>query len=128
MEIRIEIITLALLLIVGLSHILQPRAWVDFFSHLRERGAAGVFVVALLHVPLGVLVVAFHQRFTGLALVTTVIGWSSILKATIYFLFPRIGLNSLGMVTPQRAWMFVCSGWVSVALSALISYSVLSRA
>jgi uncharacterized membrane protein len=127
METGVEIIAVVCLLVVGLSHILQPRAWVEFFIALRQRGAAGVLVVALLNLPLGLLIVAFHQRFSGLALVTTLLGWCSMIKATIYFLFPRVGLSSLRYVTPRRAWMFVVAGWVSVAVSGLIGYSMLAR-
>jgi hypothetical protein len=127
METGIEIITSGCLLVVGLSHILEPRAWVEFFTLLRQRGAAGVFVLALLHLPLGLLIIAFHPRFSGLAMVTTLIGCGWTIKATLYLLFPRIGLRSLERITPQRAWFFGAGGWFAVALSALISYSVLAR-
>jgi hypothetical protein len=49
----------------------------------------------------------------------------------LHLLFPRIGTDRTeqpAFVTPRRAWMFVFAGWVSVALSLLISYCVLARA
>jgi hypothetical protein len=54
------------------------------------------------------------------------LGWCAILKATLYLLFPRLGMSSLSRVTRERAWMFGVAGWVCVALSAVISYSVLA--
>ena len=38
MERSVEILAIILFGITGLSHIVQPRAWVDFFILLRNRG------------------------------------------------------------------------------------------
>ena len=57
METRIEIVAVIALLITGLSHILRPRAWVEFFKMLRDRGEAVVFAIALLHLPMALLIV-----------------------------------------------------------------------
>jgi hypothetical protein len=41
-------------LVIGLSHVLQPRVWVDFFVWLRGKGHAGVFANGFLSLWRGV--------------------------------------------------------------------------
>ena len=48
MERAVQIFGVIHLLTIGLSHILAPRPWAEFFLRLRERGEAGVFVVAFM--------------------------------------------------------------------------------
>jgi len=46
-----------------------------------------------------------------------------VLKGTLYFLFPAIGMKSIGRVRMERAHEFVIAGVVGVvALSALAAY------
>ena len=123
METAIERFVVLSYFVIGLSHILQPRAWVRFFVNLREKGDAGIFVVAFLHLPLGLLIVSFHNVWTGVPAVVTVLGWANVLKGTLYFLFPGIGMKSIGRVHMERAQEFVIAGGVLVVvLSALVAY------
>lgn len=80
MESAIERFTVLSYLIIGLSHILQPRVWVQFFLNLRDKGEAGIFAIAFLHLPLGLLIVSFHNVWTGIPAVVTVVGWANVLK------------------------------------------------
>lgn len=122
-ETAIERFTVLSYFVIGLSHILQPRAWVQFFLNLREKGEAGIFVVAFLHLPLGLLIVSFHNVWTGIPAVVTVVGWANVRKGTLYFLFPAIGMKSLGRVRMERAHEFVIAGAVlMIVLSALVAY------
>ena len=50
MERAIEILAALFFLAISLSHILQPRAWVEYFTWLREKGRAGMFVEGRLQV------------------------------------------------------------------------------
>ena len=43
MERSVEVLAIILFGVLGLSHILQPRAWVEFFILLRGKGEAGAF-------------------------------------------------------------------------------------
>lgn len=123
MEIAIQKIVIACYLVISLSHILQPRAWVQFFIQLREKGDAGIFVVAFLHLPLGLLIVSFHNVWTGIPAVVTVVGWANVFKGTLYFLFPAIGMKSIGRVRMDRSHEFVIAGAVGlVVVSALVAY------
>jgi len=48
------------LLVIGLSHVAQPRVRVEFFVYLRGKGPAGVFVNGFLCLGFGAFIVAFR--------------------------------------------------------------------
>ena len=107
---------------VGLSHILQPLAWVEFFVWLRSQGRCAVFLEGLLTLNCGALVVAFHNVWTGLPVVITLIGWGMVLKATVRLATPGLGLRVYERITPERAWHFRAAGSLALALSAFSGY------
>lgn len=110
--------------IVGLSHILRPRDWADFFIWLRERGHAGVFVHGFLSLWFGSIVLAFHNVWTGLPTVLTVVGCLYLAKAVLCFLLPWTQMRTLGRVSRERAWEFVFPGVVYVAVAGVLAYSL----
>jgi hypothetical protein len=124
MEISVQTLTAIFFLVTGLSHIFQPRVWVQFFIFLREKGEVGSFLNAFVHFPLGAFIVAFHSIWHGFpGTIVTLIGWGLTIKGTIYFLFPRFGLRMLGVVSMERSWQFVIAGVLSVALALWIFLS-----
>jgi hypothetical protein len=124
MERAIQIYAILNFAIIGLSHAIRPKAWVAFFAYLRERGEAGVFATAFLSLLFGSLVVAFHNVWSGIPIVLTLIGWAQVVKATLYFVFPAFGLRKLQIPSPERANMFVAPGIAFLALAALLAYHV----
>ena len=124
MERSVEIAVVVLMLVTGLSHVLRPAAWVAFFTMLRERGEAGIFVVALLHLLPAALIVGFHNRWGGIPTVLTVLGYLWTLKAAVYLTFPRVGLALLGRVSMRRAREFVMGGFVLLGVAGLLTYSI----
>ena len=124
MQTSIEVIAALAFLITGLSHMAQPRAWVEFFVLLRGKGAAGIFMNAFLHLPMGLLIVGFHNVWTGIPAVLTVIGWGFVVKSSVYFVFPSVGMKSLSRVTMDRAKGFCVAGVIMVGLSGLLWYSL----
>lgn len=127
MERAIEIYAALQFLVIGLSHILQPRVWVDFFTWLRGKGHAGVFVNGFLSLAFGSLIVAFHNVWAGLPTVLTVLGWAQVLKGLISFVMPQWAMRGLQRVSVERAHEFVIGGFLFLALSALMGYVVLTR-
>lgn len=127
MERAIEIFAAVQFLVIGLSHLLQPRVWVEFFTWLRGKGHAGVFVNGFLSLTFGSLIVAFHNVWTGLPMVLTLIGWAQVIKALISFVMPQWGMRGLERVSYDRTREFVIGGVVSLAMSALMLYIVLTR-
>ena len=127
MEIAVTKLALVCFFVIGVSHIFQPRVWVRFFMHLHDLGEVGSFLNALVHFPLGVVIVSFHNVWHGMPLVLTLIGWSLVLKSFIYFVFPRLGLKSLGRISMERAWEFVVAGIFSLGISGFLTFILLSK-
>lgn len=109
--------------VIGVSHILQPRTWARFFMGMHAKGEVGSFLNALLHFPLGVVIVSFHNVWSGLPLVLTLIGWGLVLKSFIYFIFPGQGVKMLARVSLERSRGFVAAGIFSVGISGLLMFS-----
>ena len=127
METAVEKLAAICILVTGLSHIIQPRAWAEFFIMLREKGKVGSILAGLLHFPLGVIIVAFHNVWHGLPIVVTIMGWGLLLKSVLYLIYPTHGMRMLARVSLERSWEFVVAGVMGVVVSGLIIYSLLSR-
>lgn len=124
MERAVEVYAIINFAVIGASHIVRPRAWVDFFVFLRERGEAGVFATAFLSLIFGSIIVAFHNVWSGIPLLLTLIGWAQVLKAAIYFTFPAYGLRKLQIPSPDRAFVFVFPGVMFLLLALLLGFHV----
>ena len=127
MERATEVFAAVFLLVIGLSHVAQPRAWVDFFVWLRGKGHAGVFVNGFLSLGFGSFIVAFHNVWEGLPVILTLLGWVQVLKGLLRFVAPQVALWGLARVSSERAWQFVVGGALALALSAALWYIVLTR-
>ena len=127
MEEAVEKLAVISFFVIGLSHILQPKVWVDFFIGIREKGEAGAFINAFIHFPLGVLIVAFHNVWQGIPMILTLVGYGLLLKSFINFVFPKFGLKTLRRVSPEKSWEFVAAGFLLVGLSLLFLYSLITR-
>jgi hypothetical protein len=125
-ERAVEVFAIINFVIIGLSHTFQPHAWVDFFVPLRECGRAGVFVAAFLALMFGSIVVAFHNVWTGIPIVLTLMGWAQVIKAFIYFVFPSVGLRKLQMPSHERAHQFIYPGLVFLVLAGLLGYHLIA--
>ena len=127
METAIERLVALCCLVIGLSHIVQPRAWAELFIHWREKGVVGVFYTALLHFCFGALIVAFHNVWRGLPMIVTLLGWAWTIKGLLYFTFPRHALKMLHRVTLERSWEFVVAGAVLVTLAGVIAFALITQ-
>ena len=124
MERSVEVLAIVLFGIIGLSHILQPRAWAEFFIFLRGNGEAGAFVDGFLNLPLGGAIVGFHQTWSGIPLVLTLVGWGLLIKSVIRFCAPRYALRLMAHVSVERSWEFQVAGAGLLALASLLGYAV----
>jgi hypothetical protein len=127
MERSVEVLAIILFGVLGLSHILQPKAWAEFFILLRGKEEAGVFVDGFLNLPLGAVIVAFHNVWSGLPLVLTLVGWGLLIKGLIRFCAPRQGLRMIARISLERSWEFQVAGVGLVTLAGLIGYGVYTR-
>ncbi len=97
MEQGIEKLAALVLTLTCLSHITAPGAWRALFERIRAGGETAGLATAAIHLPLGLLIVAFHGVWSGWSLLFTVIGWALLLKGTLHLLFPGIAHRSLSV-------------------------------
>jgi hypothetical protein len=127
MELAIQKFTIICYLVIGLSHIFQHRAWAEFFIRLREKGETGNFLNAFLHLPMGAMIVAFHNVWSGIPMVLTIIGWSYCVKSLIYFVYPKHGLRMLARVKVEKSREFIAPGALIVVYACLLAYSIYGK-
>jgi hypothetical protein len=128
MEQAIELFAAINFLILGLSHVFQPRAWAEFFMLLHRHGRPGVFVNGFLSLLTGSLIVGFHNVWTGIPVILTVLGWLFILKAAIVFIAPNLGLRSMARVQLDNSRKFIIPGVIMIAVALALAYSLVGSA
>lgn len=121
---KIEIFAAIQFMIVGLSHVVQSHAWVDFFIWLRERGTTGIFLHGFLSLWFGSLIVGFHNNRTGMASILTVVGYLYLLKACMCLLVPMTQVLSLSRVSHERAGELRLVGVVYVVIASFLTYAI----
>lgn len=125
MEKAIQVFTGVSFLAIGLSHLLQPLAWVEWFSKLRTLGRPGVFAEGFVTLNFGALIVAFHNVWSGPGVVLTLVGWAQVLKGLTRFLAPTAILGVYGKVAPERAWQFRVAGGAAIVLGSFFFWLAL---
>ena len=124
MERSVEVLAVILFGVLGLSHILQPRAWVEFFVLLRGKGATGAFVDGFLNLTMAGIIIAFHNVWSGMPALLTVVGWCLLIKSLIRFCAPKVALRMMARVSVERAWEFQVAGAGLVVLAGLLGYGI----
>ena len=120
MEKAVETYAAISFLVIGVSHLVRPKAWVAWFQALAARGTPGAFVDGFLTLSFGALIVGFHNVWHGPAVVLTVIGWAQVLKGASRFVAPEVGLRVMQRMTVEKAWYFQAAGVVALGLSAYL--------
>ena len=120
-EHTIEVFAVINLTIIGLSHMLAPGAWLEFFIGLRERGHAGALAIGMLSLAFGSVIVAGHNTWSACATLLTVIGWGHLIKATLYLSFPSMALRGLQRLRDHSGRGFLFAGAALIACSATIA-------
>src|SRR6185436_1711268 len=124
MERSVEVLAIILFGMLGLSHVLQPNAWAKFFILLRGQGEAGAFVDGFLNLALGAVIVGFHNTWSGIPAVLTLVGWCLLVKSTIRFCAPKLALRVMARVSVERSWEFQLAGAGLVVLAGVVGYGV----
>ena len=127
MEIAIQKLAVISFFVIGLSHLVQPRVWAQFFMYLRDKGKVGSFINAFVHFPLGALIIAFHNVWDGIPIVLTLIGYGWALKSLLYFVFPSIGVRALSRVSVEKSKQFIVAGVVMLAIGSLLGFSLIKE-
>jgi len=124
MERSVEILAIILFSVIGLSHLLQPKAWVEFFVLLRGKGDAGAFVDGFLNLQMAGVIIAFHNVWSGIPAVLTFLGWALLIKSLIRFCFPKVALKMMARVSAERSGEFQVAGAIILVLAGLLGYGV----
>jgi len=124
MERSVEVLAIVCFGAIGLSHILQHKAWAEFFILLRGKGEAGAFVDGFLNLPLAGFIIGFHNVWSGIPLVLTLVGWGLLIKSLIRFCAPKQALRLIARVSLERSWEFQIAGVFLVALAGLLGYGI----
>ena len=120
MEQATQVFAAVSFLVIGISHLVQSRAWVTFYQDLAARGTVGAFLEGFVILNFGAIVVAFHNVWHGPATVLTVIGWAHVLKGAGRFIAPQVGLRVIQRINQERAWQFQAGGVLALLLSGFL--------
>jgi hypothetical protein len=126
MERAVQIFAVVHFLIIGLSHIVRPRAWSEFFLLLRSKGVSGGFVNGFLSIGVGSVIVAFHQVWSGIPLILTVVGWAQVLKGFLIFVVPGYAEKSLDKAPIENPRVFIVPGVLYVLIAGLLIYHLMA--
>jgi uncharacterized protein YjeT (DUF2065 family) len=118
----IERLTALAFIVTGLSHIAAPAAWARFFIAMRDQGSVPGFLNAYVHIPLGLLILAFHPVWRGPGLLVTLIGCGLAFKGTLYFLWPGLAMRSMAHVSEENAGRFRIAGLFGLALGLICGW------
>ena len=120
----VEVFAIILFGVIGLSHLLQPKAWAEYFILLRGKGEAGAFVDGFVHLPLAGFIIAFHNVWSGIPAVLTFLGWCFLIKSLIRFCLPKLALRMMARVSVEQSWEFQVAGAALVFFAGLLGYGV----
>ena len=126
MERAVQIFAVINFLAMGLSHIVQHRAWKEFFVFLHARGNVGNFLNAILALGMGSLIFAFHRVWSGIPLLLTLYGLASLLKGTLFLVVPKVGLRSIGTPSTNDSRVLIVPGVMMLALAAALLYHLVA--
>lgn len=124
MEGSVEVLAIILFGVMGLSHFLQPTAWVNYFIRLRGLGDTGAFVDGFVNLALAGIIIAFHNVWSGTAMLLTLLGWALLIKSLIRFCAPKFALRVMARVSVERRWEFQAAGAGLVGVAGLLIYTV----
>lgn len=111
-------------LLMGLSHLLQPQLWVQFFKLIRQTGVAAV-IIPLFTLPFGLLLIATHNTWKWEPpLFLTIAGWGMTIKSATYLLIPGLADRALSkkMATSPRSFQIV--GATMAVVGAILTWQV----
>ena len=125
MERATEIFVLITGAVIGLSHIVQARAWAELYAALSRQGRLGAFANGALHLVAGAAIVAGHGTvWSWPAAVIAVLGWALVVKGAVTFLAPGLALRSMTQAGARSGRGFVVGGFVLLAISGVAAYAL----
>jgi hypothetical protein len=101
-EAGVERLAALVLILTCVSHIAAPAAWQRLFAAIRAQGEAAGLYIAALHLPLGLMIAAFHWVWSWPGMWVTIIGWALLAKGTAHLVMPSLSRHSLDLVEGEQ--------------------------
>ncbi|HVM21738.1 MAG TPA: hypothetical protein VM308_00355 [Sphingomicrobium sp.] len=123
MEQGVERLAAMVLLLTCLSHIAAPNAWAELFRRIDSSGDLAGILYAAIHLPLGLMIVAFHDVWSWPEIVVTLIGWALLLKGTLHLLIPSLARRSIALAADPKRYrlggllmlpLALAVGWIAL--------------
>jgi hypothetical protein len=81
-------------------------------------------VDGFLNLPLASMIIGFHNVWSGIPVVLTLVGWGLFIKSLLRFCLPKQGLMMMARVSVERSWEVQVAGAGLVVLAGLLGYGV----
>lgn len=113
-------------LILGVSHAVQPAAWVRFFEVLKGTGVAGL-IIFMYTLPPGLLLLVCHPTWRlEPAVFLTVAGWGMTFKGTLYAVVPRLADRMLDRQLTKTPRSYQAAGVLAAVIGGIITWQAWS--
>jgi len=124
----IELFAMLNFVIVGLSLLIRPQAWAQYFAWMRREGEAGAVIYGLFCVLWGSLIVSFCLAWHGLLVVLPVFGVIQLLEGLIFLLAPAAGLRLMALFTEKGSGLMLLRLLGVIALGLAIYIDAITLA
>ncbi|HVW21809.1 MAG TPA: hypothetical protein VHC86_11390 [Opitutaceae bacterium] len=125
-EHAIQIFGFINLLIIGLSMLLRPIFWSNFFAWLARQGEAGGLAYGCICLSFGSLVVAFHRVWHGLLVLYTLAGWVDVVLGIVCLLLPATALRLVSWAATDRPIVCRGCGLICLIVAVVIAAALIS--
>jgi len=109
-------------LLMGLSHLVQPRLWVRFFDVVGKTGLAAA-IIPIYTLPFAlVLIVAHNVWVWDWPLFLTIAGWGMTIKCAMYLLMPGLTDRMLAKKMVKTPRTFQLAGAIMAFLGGVLTW------
>jgi len=118
----VEAVMAPALMLIGLSHLVQPQLWVRFFEVVKQTGVAGL-IIPICTLPFGLVLVVGHNLWVwDWPLFLTIAGWGITIKCTLYLLVPGLADWVLARNVAKSPRSYRTSGAIMALLGGIVTW------
>jgi hypothetical protein len=118
----VQAVVAPIILLIGLSHLLQPRLWVRFFERIKQTGMAAA-IIPMYTLPIALVLVVGHNIWVwGWPLFLTLAGWLMTIKCAVYLLLPAAADLMLEKKLTKSARSFQIVGAIMAFFGGVLTW------